>query len=415
MKLISNWRQQHDVVSPILYALFGAGLTLHIFNLSFFALLIAALVRLFSKTDQLISFHQTYQSYRLLHWAMASTLIALILTQIGHGYVDLAPYNPIARLATFVLLLWVMVNLPAIGLRSMQWAWIVGVVLCSVQLYFYPRNGNRPDIENWYVALAGLLGVFAVLSLAWNERPGKLTVIAHMLGGLCGMYIIYVCQTRGVWMALPLFIVMTYLTFVENALNRKNIALLVIGMVLFAGIFMNTDLARNRVQRAEQDIQIFQVDKNADTSIGVRFQLWNASWIMFKEHPLIGVGYGEHYKAALQDMVDRKILPLNYNGAHSHNELLYSAATMGIPGLIAMLLTYLVPGYYFGKRLLDRDRQTRAAAAMGMSVVGGFMIFGMVDVLFKYKETEVFYTVSCAVLLAFIINRKKQLVIDQAG
>ena len=101
MNLISNWRQQPDVVSPILYALFGVGLTLHIFNLSFFALLIVALVRLFAKPVQPVAFHEAYQACRLLHWAMASTLIALVLTQIGHGYVELAPYNPIARLAIF--------------------------------------------------------------------------------------------------------------------------------------------------------------------------------------------------------------------------------------------------------------------------------------------------------------------------
>ena len=92
--------------------------------------------------------------------------------------------------------------------------------------------------------------------------------------------------------------------------------------------------------------------------------------------------------------------------------MLYNAATMGLPGFIAILMTYLVPGYYFGKNLLQPDRQTRAAAAMGISVCAGFMIFGLVDVLFYYKETEVFYCLSCAVLFGFIITRKKQLLLN---
>ena len=412
MSLILNLCRRYDFVTLILYALFGAGLALHILNLSFFVLLIIALVRLVSKPNQAISLQETYQSYRWMQWAMASTLIALVLTQIGHEEINLSPYNPTARLATFVLLLWVMVNLSAAQLRSVQRAWVIGVMLCSAQLYFSPRIGTRPEIENWYIALAALLAVFSVLSLAWNERPGKLTLIAHMLGGFCGIYIIYVSQTRGVWMAMPLFILMAYVTFVQNTLSRKNIALLLVCMALFGSLFLNTDMVRNRVREAEQDIRIFHVDKNTESSVGTRLQLWNASWIMFKEHPLIGVGAGDNYKIALQEMVDRKLLPRYYNGAHSHNEILYSAVTMGIPGLVAMLLTYLVPGYYFGKMMLDRDRQTKAAAAMGMSVVGGFMIFGLVDVLFKYKETEVFYSVSCALLLAFIAKRKKQSLSD---
>ena len=415
MKFNSNWpEQQNVVVLPILYALFGAGLSLHVLNLSFFVLLIVALVSLFTQPAARASFHETYQSFKALHWAMASMLVALIVTQAGHGYLDLSPYNPMARLATFALLLWVMASLPLNHLRSLKWAWIAGIILCAIQLCFYPRIQNRPEIENWDVALASLLGLFSVLSLAWNERAGKLTVIAHLFGGCCGLYIIYISQTRGVWIALPLFILAAYVTFVEKALNKKNIVLLLIGMTLFGTVFFNTDLARNRIQQAEQDIQVFSVNKNADTSVGVRFQLWEASWIMIKEHPLIGVGSGQHYKDALQDMVNRGVLPTYYNGAHTHNEILYSTATMGIPGLIAILLTYLVPGYYFGKSLRDRDRQTRAASAMGICVCAGFMIFGLVDVLFKYKETEVFYCVSCAVLFGFILSRKKQLAQTQA-
>ncbi len=410
MKLNSYWPElKNGAVLAILCALFGAGLSLHVLNLSFFLLLIVALFRLFGAD---VSFHEVYRSFKLLHWAMASMLIALLVSQLGHGYTDLAPYNPIVRLATFALLLWLLLNTPLSQLRSMRWAWTVGIILCAIQIHFTPLAMNqpaRPIIENWYVALASLLGVFSVLSLAWHERPGKLTVIAHLIGGSGCLYIIILCQTRGVWIAVPLFMVMTYLTFVDNALNKKNIVLLLTGIALFGALFFNTDLVRHRVQQAEQDIQIFEANKNVETSVGTRLQLWEAAWIMIQEHPLIGVGPGEHYKAAMRDMVDRKVLPDYYNGAHSHNEILYSTATMGIPGLIAILLTYLVPGYYFGKSLLDPDRQTRAAAAMGFSVCAGFMIFGLVDVLFKYKETEVFYCVSCALLFAFIIARKKQL------
>lgn len=414
MKLISTWsNQQNLVILIVLYALFGAGLSVHVLNLSFFLLLITAIVLLFRKPVANSSFHNIYAPYKVLHWAMASTLIALLVTQLGHGYIDLSPYNSTARLASFALLLWVMVNLPIALLRTLKWAWIVGAVLCAAQIYLGPRVENRPFIENWYVALASLLGIFSLLSLAWNERPGKLTILAHLFGAACGLYIIYECQTRGVWMALPLFIGMAYLTFVADALNKRNLMMLLIGMILFGLLFLSTPLVQNRIHQAKNDLQSFQVDAgNTETSAGTRLQLWNASWVMIKEHPLIGVGSGEHYKAALHEMVNRKVLPFYYNGAHTHNEILYNTATMGLPGFIAILLTYLVPGYYFGKHLLHRDRQTRAAAAMGVCVCAGFMIFGLVDVLFYYKETEVFYCLSCAVLFGFTITRKEQLLLS---
>ena len=410
MKFNFNFpEQKYSVVLVLLFALFGAGLTAHILNLSYFLLLLIAIAKLVSRSDTGRSFYELYRQYKVLHWAMASLLLALILSQAGHGYVDPSPYNPIARLATFVLIFWTIQQLSIEKLSALRWSWIIGIIACAVQIYFNPKIGDRPEIENWYVALASLLGTFSVLSLAWDERPKKITMCVHFLAGVCGLYIVYVCQTRGVWLALPFFMLMGYLTFVSHPFSIKKVGVFLTGLIVSAVLFFNTDVAQVRLHQAAQDIQIYSVNKDADTSIGVRLQLWRASWIMIKEHPLLGVGAGNHYKEALREMVERKVLPTYYNGAHSHNEILYSTATMGILGFIAILLTYLVPGYYFGKNLIDQDRQVRAAAAMGCCVCFGFMIFGLADVLFKYKECEVFYCVSCATMFSFMMHKKEQL------
>jgi O-antigen ligase len=272
-----------------------------------------------------------------------------------------------------------------------------------------PRLDGRPDIENWYIAMAGLLGTFSVISLAWEKRPGALAIIGHVVGGVCGLYVIFVSQTRGVWIAIPAFMFLTFLTYVKNAMSLKKIATFVVLCGLAGAIFFNTDIAKGRIAQAKSDIQVFEVNNNADTSVGVRFQLWHTAWLMIQEHPVIGVGAGDEYKAALTDMVDRKVLPTFYNGAHSHNEVLFSTVTMGIFGLIAILMTYFVPAYYFGRHILHTDRQVRASAALGLSVCFGFFIIGSVDVLFKYKETAVIYCVASALFYACLSTRLAQL------
>jgi len=400
----------HLIALVLLCVLFGVGLPGRLLNLSYFLLIIVALVALFRKTGITTQFGEVYQSFKLLHWAMGSMLVALILSQIAHGHLYLPSFNSIARLATFVVVLWLGLNLKIEQLRTVQWAWVAGIVLCAVQIWFLPRGYNgRPEIENWHVALASLLGTFSVFSLAWDEKPSKLSIAIHLLGGLCGIYVIYVSQTRGVWIALPIFIILGYAAFVPKAFALKKIGYLLAAVAIVGVLFFSTDLAKSRIEQAAQDIQIYAVDKNTDTSVGVRFQLWEAGWKMIEEHPFIGVGTGDYYKEALKEMASRRVLPTDYNGAHSHNELIYSTATMGVLGLIAILMTYLVPAYYFSKSLFNQDRQIRAAAAMGLSVCAGFMIFGLVDVLFQYKECETFYCVACAVFFAFIGERKKQL------
>ncbi len=49
-------------------------------------------------------------------------------------------------------------------------------------------------------------------------------------------------------------------------------------------------LVKERIDVARTDIQQYMSGTNADTSIGFRFQLWQGSVVIFREHPIFGVG-----------------------------------------------------------------------------------------------------------------------------
>ena len=393
----------------LFFLLFSTGISLHTINPCYFLLLLIAIARLFYKNNH-ITFKDTYRSFKLTHWAMASMLIALILSQIGNGFFSISPYNAIVRFATFCLIFWLAINLNIELLQKLKWAWIVGVIASAIHVYSVLYDAfNRPAIQNWYIGLASLLGVFSILSIAWQKNSNKLKIALHLLGGIAGLYIVFISQTRGVWIALPLYMLMVYLTFIPHALSIKKIGIFALFLIISGTAFFNTHLAQDRIAQIKNDIHLYSLDKNAQSSIGTRFQLWNTSLVIIKEHPIFGVGAGQPYKDEIKKMVERKVIPTYYNGAHSHNEILYSTATMGVGGFIAILLIYFVPLIYFGKHLLHPDKQLRSAAAMGVCVCAGFMIFGLVDVLFYYKECEVFYIVAIAVFMAFIVNKKKQI------
>ena len=55
-----------------------------------------------------------------------------------------------------------------------------------------------------------------------------------------------------------------------------------------------------RWTEAASDVSLFTENKERDTSVGIRMQLWHASWLMFKQSPLVGVGV-PNFRRAGQD------------------------------------------------------------------------------------------------------------------
>jgi O-antigen ligase len=166
---------------------------------------------------------------------------------------------------------------------------------------------------------------------------------------------------------------------------------------------------QERIRLAQEDVQQYVQGTNADTSIGIRFQLWRGSLVIFREHPIFGVGV-DKYRSALRDLAERRIIsPQASTFVHSHNEALFTMARLGTVGLLALLALYLVPASYFARDLRHHDRQVRAAAGMGMSLCLGILVLGLTDVVFLWWEVFPFYALGIASFIALIAKRKLEI------
>jgi len=141
---------------------------------------------------------------------------------------------------------------------------------------------------------------------------------------------------------------------------------------------------------------------NEDTSIGIRFQLWKAAWLIFTEHPLFGVGMGG-FKALMTPMQQAGLLtPLaaDFGRQEVHSEILSRLSQLGVVGLGAITAVYAVPGWLFWRRREAASPACRAAARMGLALVVGFVVYGLTVETFDLTMTAAFYALTVAVLLA---------------
>jgi len=109
-----------------------------------------------------------------------------------------------------------------------------------------------------------------------------------------------------------------------------------------------------------------------------RLNLWRSSWMMFRDHPWLGVGLDNF----LYQYRSRYILPAAWQEpslSHPHNVLLDYASRLGLVGLVAGL--WMQIAFWWQalplRRLADPDRRALALGLMGSMV--NFLAHGLVD------------------------------------
>jgi O-antigen ligase len=360
------------------------------------------------------TFWQTTKHYWPLNLAMAAPLIAVLAHQISTGHFAARSADSPSRLALYALIFWAVSLVPLKYLKHVQWAFVAGAFLSAIKMYVLTNGGTDRYGTDFipiiiFAEMALLLGAFSAFSIAWNGDHKKLAVLLKLISAGAVIYAAYISQSRGPWLTILVFGVIAFAAAKDLRRIDKILISAIVSALLITALgsyFQPGSIVRQRITAAQDNIQEYVDGKNVDTSLGIRFQLWRGSWILFKENPVFGVGV-ENYPLALQDLEKRKIIsPTAAALPHSHNDILFMMAKLGLFGLIAILAIYFVPLYYFVADLRNRDGEIRSVAAMGMALSLGIMTLGLTDVVFLWWEIFPFYSISIALFLAYITRRK---------
>ena len=405
------WPTLLTVITLFVFALVANKLV----NLCFYILILISMSTFLVQRDALSSFVAMLKQYWPLNLAMFGMVFAVFINQLASSSFTSHIYDLPSRLAFFAMIFWIFLRIPYRLLVKIKWSFIAGTIFYTYIIYRETQGGSiRANTINtfsiiFFCELVFLMSIFSVLSIGWETKINWANKSIHLLAGLSGLYSIYLAQTRGAWVAIPMFVLLIGATFINRRWTRKKLLMTASIFIVILAVFSSTNIVRERIEQATQDLSQFTEQKNSDTSLGTRLQLWNASWIIFSDHPLVGIGK-ENFSASLKTLAERGIITVEaarYD--HSHNEILYNMATLGIFGLLGILLTYLAPAYYFVKEMRHADARIKSSAAMGLCLIAGYFIFGLFDVLFYWKICDVFFCIAAALFLAVIEQRKKEL------
>lgn len=239
------------------------------------------------------------------------------------------------------------------------------------------RRRMYSTLENPNLFGAYLLMIISILTaFTLRERAVKRrTVFAVILLSL--LLCLALTYSRGAWVSLAA-IVLGLTLFYDK---RFGLLFLLVPVVL----------AFYHGQVVERFLSLFSGE---DTSVDLRFALWESTMAMIEEHPLLGVGWGAYFLA----YPDYNFF-IQEEGVlifHAHNMYLNMLAEVGIPGGMAFFLAFFAQGILCWRNYRHgNDSFTKSMGLGGVLMVMALSVISMGDhVLFSRSVSFCFWSLS---------------------
>ena len=201
--------------------------------------------------------------------------------------------------------------------------------------------------------------------------------------------------TRGIWLAAAGAIAFqAFFSGRRRALRLAAATAAVVGVLFLAA-------PGGLAGRASS---IVQLEGNVE-----RLLLWETTWNMIRDRPLLGVGVGNYQK--VQDRYLREDVPVTMTRSHSHNNLLQVTVERGIFGLMLFLwLWYLIvkKGFHLLRQLRPTGGRHYALALGGLTGLLGFFIDGLFQNNFGDTEVAILFWTVLGLLMGMQPGRRGQ-------
>ncbi|HYD79484.1 MAG TPA: O-antigen ligase family protein [Paucimonas sp.] len=347
--------------------------------------------------------HALFGPARLIGIAFAVNLAAAAFSLAWSGFEPSFLENPSKQLLAVAA-----IGLIAAARPRADWFWhgvFAGAAGAAIFAAYQRFGLGMPRAEGFHMPImfGDIALVLGLMALASIERfVGTRLAMLPYLAFLAGAAASVLSGSRGGWIALLFSFVPLY-SYGRPAMKRRIAVLVAVSAVLFAaGYFIPETNIRQRVAEAANDISLYRESGHANSPVGSRFEMWQAAWTMFSEHPLLGVGRANFHEALNQLIARGETSPAVGIYHHAHNEMLNALATQGLLGGFALLFIYAAPLAFF-IRCLRRDDTAKPFALAGLLLVLSFIDFGLSQVLFAHHLGTAFYALSVCFLAGLCV------------
>ncbi|CAB3776250.1 hypothetical protein LMG28688_00195 [Paraburkholderia caffeinitolerans] len=351
---------------------------------------------------------------------MCSLLLAVVVQQLVYGLWMPRQFDAYSRFALAIPIFLMLRQMPARYFRALGWGCAVGaLILGALALAIRPAGGwtDADRLNNAYTNAipygdtALLLAFLSVFTIGWDVKHRKLAMCLKLAALVAGGFSSYSSGTRGGWVAIPVFLVMLGFQHGWFA-NLKRLAISTAIVVLSTAALLSTSRIEQRVHDFTTDVRQFSRG-DPNTSTGIRFELWRASTLLYRQHPIYGVGKGR-LESSMVQLGKQGLMPAWAPNERAHSDFFSTLAESGSVGVVCLFIFYVGSTAYFWRRRRSTDAFIRTAAWSGLAVSFSTIIFGLtIDVLVPIMVT-VLVALLTAAFLAAIDARQREIDAQQS-
>jgi O-antigen ligase len=244
-----------------------------------------------------------------------------------------------------------------------------------------------------FLCLPFILYLYAIS----NKFFKTLCVVAILLFVLS----LVLSQTRAVFAAIFVFVFVMML-FNRSLLNKKHYIYIFLSVILFLGASFLLLKQSNRY-----DVFVRKMEKLINFSESGRYKLYNSTFQMIQDKPIIGVGAGNWKVEAWEYGLYKDNIGESF-AQRPHNDFLWTWSEGGIVAMISYLLLFLIILRESYLRYNNSEGKERLLYSLLFSVTVGYAIISFFDFPMERVPHNILFLIIAAVVLSKGIKSTKK-------
>lgn len=326
-----------------------------------------------------------------------SGAIAFINVQDVDEYI-----KDIERYLRFLLAIPVYLLVKTYRLRLINYLY-VGAVASGPFLFYiafsdYLETPHMPARGYYHHIIFGsvaMLNVGIMLSILLVAKTSNLIRVIVAISMLCGFVAAVLSQSRGVWLVLPVYILIALYYTLRH--SKARFAALMILLVIGSGVLMTSpvgDIVTKRVDVAIDEVSSYYSDNQYISSLGTRLAMWDIAIDVWKQHPVIGSGPGD-FDDTIRDLQAKgEYVGMDVHGS-THNIYMQALVNAGLFGLLTMLFALFIMPL---KIVMSSRNEQPTKSLVGLIFIALFVTIGLSE-----SWTLRLPTVSAYIIFAVVI------------
>jgi len=203
-------------------------------------------------------------------------------------------------------------------------------------------------------------------------------------------------ESRGGLLIIP-YVVLVFSVFYPRNI-KKMLLFILLSILALSVVYTCTHILDSSVARIMGSYTEMET-RTDGSSMGMRVEMWCASWRMFIDHPIFGVGLS-NWQNALDGQIQLGVAHSYLEFNQPHSEYLFYLSTMGIIGFIAFIVFLLLPLYLLRK-------YSKNLQLLVWIITGSYMIGALTQAVFTHRDSFMLYIISMS--LVFALARKEHI------